>query len=174
MVGDETGTGEFKRRNLVILGAVMGFIYGFGLRLLANSHASHLAVMTIGFTCFMPFAMGCITVYFAEIGQPQRVRTWIWLPWVPLLAALGATMLTFLEGMICVMMFAPLAMILSSLGGLLGGMAARLIRSNRTRNVTVACVMALPLLTAPWEQHAFYRLELREVETQSTYKPHRK
>src|SRR5207253_5961352 len=93
MAGTETGTGEFKKRNLVILGAVIGFLYGFGFRILANSPSSHLAVMTMGFTCFMPFAMGCITVYFAEIGQPRRLWTWIWLPWVPLLAALGATML---------------------------------------------------------------------------------
>jgi uncharacterized membrane protein (UPF0136 family) len=164
MAGTETRTGEFKKPNLVILGAVIGFLYGFGLRMLANSQSSHFAVMTMGFTCFMPFAMGCITVYFAEIGEPQRVRTWIWLPWVPLLAALAATMLALLEGLICVMMFAPLALILASLGGLLGGLAARLIRSNRTKRLTMACVMALPLITAPWERHVLYRLEEREVE----------
>ena len=73
MAGTETGTGGFKKGNLVILGAVTGFLYGFGLRILANSSSSHLAVMTMGFTCFMPFAMGCVTVYFAEIGQPRRV-----------------------------------------------------------------------------------------------------
>ncbi len=164
MTGDDTGTGEFKRRNLLILGAVIGFLYGLGLRLLANSHPAGFQVMTIGFTCFMPFAMGCITVYFAEIGQPQRIRTWIWLPWLPLLAALVATMLTLLEGLICVLMFAPLALVLSSLGGVLGGLAARLIRSHRAKNLTMACVMALPLVTAPWEQQVFYRLDLREVE----------
>lgn len=164
MAGTEAGTGEFKKRNLVILGAVIGFLYGFGLRILTNYSPSHLAVMTMGFTCFMPFAMGCVTVYFAELGAPRRVWTWIWLPWVPLLAALGATMLTLLEGLICVAMFAPLAMILASLGGLLGGVAARLIRSNRARRMTVACVMALPLITAPWEKHVFYRLDEREVE----------
>src|SRR5215467_10738958 len=118
MVGVEAGTGTrkdgFKKRNLVIVGAVIGFLYGFGLRLLANSPSSHFAVMTMGFTCFMPFAMGCVTVYFAEIGQPRRIWTWIWLPWVPLLAALGATMLALLEGLICVVLLAPLAMILAS------------------------------------------------------------
>ncbi|HET8892008.1 MAG TPA: hypothetical protein VFQ41_24130 [Candidatus Angelobacter sp.] len=164
MARTKAATGEFSKRNLVILGAVIGFLYGFGLRILANSSLSHVAVMTMGFTCLMPFAMGCITVYFAEIGQPRRVWTWIWLPWVPLLAALGATMLALLEGLICVAMFAPLAMILASLGGLLGGLAARLIRSHRARRVTMACVMALPLVTAPWEKQVLYRLEEREVE----------
>jgi hypothetical protein len=162
--GTETRTGEFRKRNLVIVGAVIGFLYGFGLRIVANSPSSHFAVMTMGFTCFMPFAMGCVTVYFAEIGQPRRVWTWIWLPWVPLLAALGATMLALLEGLICVVLLAPLAMILASVGGLLGGVAARLIRSNRTKRLTMACVMALPLITAPWEKPVLYHLEEREVE----------
>lgn len=164
MVGTDTGTGEFKKRNLIILGAVIGFLYGFGLRILANSPSSHFAVMTMGFTCLMPFAMGCITVYFAEIGEPQRIRAWIFLPWVPLVAALGATMLVLLEGMICVAMFAPLAMILASVGGLLGGLAARLIRSNRAKRVTMACVLVLPMVTSPWEKQVLYQYQEREVE----------
>ncbi len=163
MIGGDTATGEFKRRNLLILGAILGFMYGFGLRLLANSQAAPLAVMTIGFTCLMPFAMGCVTVYFAEIGEPRRIRTWIWLPWLPLMAALAATMLTLLEGLICVMMFVPLAMVLASLGGVLGGLAARLIRSHRAKNLTMACVIVLPLVTAPWEKQVFYHYEEREV-----------
>jgi hypothetical protein len=55
-------------------------------------------------------------------------------------------------------------MILASVGGLLGGVAARLIRSNRAKRVTMACVMALPLVTAPWEKPVLYRLDEREVE----------
>jgi hypothetical protein len=73
-------------------------------------------------------------------------------------------MLALLEGLICVALLAPLAMILASVGGLLGGVAARLIRSNRAKRVTMACVMALPLVTAPWEKPVLYRLEEREVE----------
>jgi hypothetical protein len=164
MAGENAGTDEFKPRNLLIVGAIMGFLYGLGLRLLANFQPAGFEVMTIGFTCFMPFAMGCITVYIAEIGQPQRIRTWSWLPWIPLAAALVATILTFMEGLICVIMFTPLAMLLASLGGVLGGMAARLIRSHRTKNLTMACVMVLPLVTALCEKPVFYRLQLREVE----------
>src|SRR5215831_6185657 len=164
MAETETRTGDLKKRNLVMVGVGIGFLYGLGLRILANSPSSHFAVMTMGFTCFMPFAMGCVTVYFAEIGQQRRIWTWVWLPWVPLLAALGATMLALLEGVICVALLAPLTMILASVGGLLGGVAARLIRSNRAKRVTMACVMVLPLVTAPWEKPVLYHLEERKVE----------
>lgn len=155
---------ELKKSSWLIAGAVIGFLYGFGLRLLSNFHPAGFEVMTLGFTFFMPFGMGCVSVYFAEIRQAQRIRTWIWLPWIPLVAALAATMLMFLEGLICVVMFLPLGMVLATCGGLLGGVAARLIRSQRIKNVTMACVMILPLVTAPWEGRVFHALELREVE----------
>lgn len=155
---------EFRRREWFIGGAAVGALYGFGLRLLAGLHPAGFEVMTVGFTCFMPFAMGCITVYLAEMRGRQRIWVWIVLPWLTVLAALGATMLAFLEGLICVAIFAPLALILASLGGVLGGLSGRMIRSRRTRGMTVACVMVLPLLTAPWERQAFYQLDLRRVE----------
>jgi len=155
---------EFRRWEWFIGGAVIGVVYGFGLRLLASLHPAGFEVMTVGFTCFMPFAMGCVTVYLAEMRGRQRVWVWIVLPWISVLAALGATMLALLEGLICVAIFAPLALILGSLGGVLGGLSGRIIRSRRTRSVTVACVMVLPLLTAPWERHAFHQLDLRRVE----------
>jgi hypothetical protein len=61
-------------------------------------------------------------------------------------------------------MFAPLAMILASVGGLLGGLAGHLIRSNRARRVTMACVLVLPLVTSPWEKQVLYQNQEREVE----------
>jgi hypothetical protein len=163
-MADAGETSGLKRRNLIMLGAAIGFFYGVGLRVLANYHPAHSVVMTAGFICLMPFAMGCIAVYFAEIGEPQRIYKWLLLPWVPLMAALGAMMLTLLEGSICIAMFAPLAMLLASAGGVLGGLAARFIRSNRARRFTMTCVMFLPLLTAPWERHVLYQNQEREVE----------
>ena len=162
--GSYSTASEFRRREWFIGGAVVGALYGFGLRLLAGVHLAGFEVMSVGFTFFMPFAMGCITVYLAEMRGRQRIWVWIVLPWLTVLAALGATMLALLEGLICVAMFAPLALILGSLGGVLGGLSGRTMRSRRTRGVTVACVMVLPLLTAPWERQAFYQLDLRLVE----------
>jgi len=108
--------------------------------------------------------MGCITVYIAEMNHEQWVWTWIWLPWVPLAGALGAMMLTLLEGAICVAMFAPIALILATIGGVVGGVSGRMIRSRRTRNLTLACVAMLPFFTATWEKPVFYELQLRRVE----------
>src|SRR5262249_34210242 len=39
-----------------------------------------------------------------------------------------------------------------------------LIRSRQTKNLTVACVLVLPLLMASWEKQVFYERDLRQVE----------
>src|SRR5262245_34766879 len=155
---------EFRRWEWFIGGAVIGAVYGFGLRLLASLHPAGFEVMTMSFTCFMPFAMGVVTVYVAELKGPQRLWVWLVLPWLPVAAALAATMLSLLAGAIGAIIFAPLALVLATCGGIAGGVAGRMIRSRQAKNITVACVMVLPLFTASWEKQAFYEMDLRQVE----------
>jgi hypothetical protein len=144
--------------------AVIGGIYGLSLRVLAAWHGDVFRVMSIGFIFFMPFALGCLAVYIAEVKRAQRVWTWIWLPWLSVLAALGGTLLALLEGVICIVMFLPIGLLLGSLGGVVGGLAARFVRSRRRQTVTLACILVLPFLTGPWEKHVFYAWEARQVE----------
>jgi hypothetical protein len=73
---------RYPNKWLYIISAAIGAGYGLAVRLLAGSQREILAVMSIGFVFFMPFALGCIAVYVAEIRRPQRMRTWIWLPWL--------------------------------------------------------------------------------------------
>lgn len=156
---------ELPKRWLYAGCAVIGGLYGLTVRFLAG-HANHsvLTVMSIGFIFFMPFALGCLVVYMAEVKYPQRVWTWIWLPWLSVLAALGGTLLTLLEGFICIAMFLPIGLILGTVGGLVGGLAARFVRSRRRQTITMACILVLPFLTGPWEKQAFYQWEARRVD----------
>ena len=158
-----------RNRTLLISGSVVGFAYGFGLRLLSFFFPHFLSregtwVMTVGFTVFLPFAMGFIAVFSAEMKQRQRVWIWLFLPWIPLAATLAATMLAYLEGTICVVMFAPLGMVVSTVGGVIGGLAARSLASRRSRNASLACVMLLPFLVTSWEKPVLYRQNVRRVE----------
>lgn len=155
---------EINKRNLLLVGALVGLLYGFALRLLAGLHLAHFEVMTVGFICFMPFAVGCLTSYYVEARDPQSVWMWCFLPWISVAGALLASMLALLEGFICIVMFAPLALVLATLGGLMGGLAGRAIRSRRVRTFTVGCVAVLPFLAAIWERPALHALEQRQVE----------
>ncbi len=153
-----------KQKYLLLVSAAIGAAYGLSFRLLANSHPDWLTVMSVGFIFFMPFALGCISVYIAEVQRPQRVRTWFFLPWLPLLTALAALLVVVLEGVICIVMLLPVALPLASIGGAVGGLAARFVRSRRAKNLTMACVVVLPLLATPWEKQVFYQWETRGVE----------
>jgi hypothetical protein len=145
--------------------AGIGLWYGLVIRSAASFDGGHwLSVMSIGFIVFMPFALGFLAVFFAERKQAQRLWIWFLLPWAPLMAALVGMMLALLEGSICVVMFAPIGLVLSSLGGLFGGLAARFLRARHSKGLTVACVAVLPFLIAPWEGRVFYHFETRGVE----------
>jgi hypothetical protein len=161
---DTTGR---DRRNLglLIYGAAIGLLYGIALRLAGHFYRGQgSAVMLLGFLFFMPLAMGFIAVFLAEMKQEQRFWVWLLLPWLPVLGGCAAAMLALLEGMICVVMFLPLGLIVATIGGILGGLSARFLRQRRSRHVTVACVIFLPFMVAPWEQEVFHKLEVRQVE----------
>src|SRR5215472_1223909 len=155
---------SLNKRWLLITSVVIGAAYGLSVRLLAAFRWEILQVMSVGFLFFMPFALGCIAVYIVEIKQPQKTITWIWLPLLPMLAALGGTVLTLLEGWICVVMFLPIAIPLATVGGTIGGIAARYVRSRRAQSLVMVCIVMLPFPAGPLEKHAFYEWETRQVE----------
>jgi hypothetical protein len=158
--------GRNRNRNLLILGAVIGVVYGLAVRLVSHFFPdfSPSSVMTVGFICFHPFALGFIAVFLAETGKRQRIWAWLYLSWIPLAGTLLGVWLLFLEGLICILMFIPLGMLLSAMGGVAGGLAGRSLRSWRSRSASLACVMVLPFLVAPWEKQVLWEENFRQVE----------
>jgi hypothetical protein len=155
---------QITKTTWALIGAAVGLTYGLSLRLLAGLHVSGFEVMSLGFIVFMPFALGCVTVYFAELRGRQSLWVWALLPWVAVGGALAGTLIALLEGWVCAVMFLPIALVLATIGGIAGGLAGRVIRSRRIRAATMACVMVVPFFTASWEKPVFYQLESRQVE----------
>src|SRR5689334_3900931 len=89
---------KLRRRNLLLNGAWTGVVYGLALRILANGQLPGFQVMSFGFICLMPFGVGCLTIYFAEVERAQPLWRWFFIPWLPMVGALLATMLVLLEG----------------------------------------------------------------------------
>jgi hypothetical protein len=161
-----TNLGPRRNLKLLLAGTGVGIVYGAVIRLLASFPRTrdYVVVMSAGFILLMPFAMGFIAVYVAEIRQGQRKYIWALLPWLPVAGSLVAVMLLLLEGLICVVMLAPAAFLLATLGGLAGGATARNVRNGRARKFTMSCVMVLPLLSMLLEQPAAAPPEVRRVE----------
>jgi hypothetical protein len=152
---------------LFLIGASVGLLYGllirFGSVMFPNSNI--FAEMSIGFLLFLPFAMGFSTIFWIERRRAQSVSVWAFLPWIPILGGTLATVLVFWEGTICAVLFLPISLTLSTLGGLAAGYASNLRSSRKAANLTLGCVLLLPLLVTPWEGKVFSQSELRTVDT---------
>jgi hypothetical protein len=160
-------TPHYSRWKIIAYGVAIGIAYGLfigaGIRFHFLSGA--IGVMSVAFVVLMPLAMGYVTVFYIERHQPQHWALWIVLPWIPVVFATLATMAVLWEGMICAVMFLPLAMIISSIGGVIAGAIARSRRTRRVEDVSVACMILLPLLVGPWEQKIFNQKDVRTVES---------
>ncbi|HZQ67698.1 MAG TPA: hypothetical protein VFA68_04190 [Terriglobales bacterium] len=154
-----------RRTGLLLYGALVGFVYGLGVRIGFTSPATSksFAVMSLSFLFLMPFAMGFLTVYFVERRRPQPTWIWLVLPLLPVFAGLVTTLVALWEGMICILMFAPIGIGLGVIGGLLGGLLGRRLGSQRFSNLALMCVAVLPLVVSPWEQGVLNRREIRTV-----------
>jgi len=161
--------GENRSNRLrIALGAAFGALYGAGLRFLYGffPNPNHIfQIITVGFILFTPFGMGFITIFVIERRSAQSIWTWFLIPWVPLFAGLAAAGVLLWEGLICIVMFAPIAMISASIGGVAAGLIARLMRSRASRSATLACVVCLPLLISPLEHQLLSQRDLRSVES---------
>jgi hypothetical protein len=155
------------KKRLFLIGASVGLIYGLLIRVgsIVFPNSDIFGEMSVGFLFLLPFAIGFSTIFWIERRSAQRVAVWAFLPWTPILGGTIATVLVYWEGMICAVLFLPISLTLSTLGGLAGGYTASFKSSRKTGNLTLSCVLALPLLVTPWEAKVFSQNELRNVDT---------
>jgi hypothetical protein len=149
------------------LGALGGTVYGIVIRLAFRGNDKlneSLVVMSMAFLFVMPFVCGFLSIYFAEIRQKQSVAIWLLIPWFTVLGG-SVVMLAFaIEGWICILMYFPVGLVFSSVGGAVAGLIARNKRLKRAGNITTACILFLPFIFGPAESSLFHRREIRGVE----------
>jgi hypothetical protein len=152
---------------LVVAGAAVGLAYGLILRYGSRAfpNPAMFQIMTLGFMFFLPFAIGFITIFVIERRRAQNVWVWFLLPWIPVIAGELASVAFFWEGWICVVMFTPIALVASTLGGTAAGLIAHYGRSRRSKDATLVCVMCLPLLISSFEPQFLSQRDLRSVES---------
>jgi len=159
-------TGERYETNLkrIAFGTTVGFIYGAVLRYGFGWENKIFRTVTLGFVLLAPFAMGFITVFVIERRQAQPIWTWFLYPWIPVLGGVAGAGVMLWEGLICIAMFIPIALVASILGGVAAGLIGRMVRSRASRNASLVCVACLPLLITPFERQLFSQRDLRSVE----------
>jgi uncharacterized membrane protein YhaH (DUF805 family) len=127
--------------------AAQGVVAGIGVTLAAVA-ASTLLFGSYGYGLFVasPFVIGAMTAYFAnriqDMGEARTTRL------VLVAAALGGLALVFtaLEGIVCIVLAAPLGLGVAVVGGLLGRSIA--LRMTRSATHTLSAVALLPIVFA--------------------------
>jgi len=108
------------------------------------------AVMSFGYVLLMPVVLGAMTV-----GLSGRwSRSWwfnIFGPWITTLLMMIMSFAVGWEGSICVVMFTPLALVMSSLGGVATGLYVRSTRKLYKPMLLV--LILLPFATSAAESH---------------------
>ena len=153
-----TDTSIWTLRNRLIGGASFGLLYGITARLVAGHRdwMPFFSVMSIAFLWAVPMALGFLTVrQHPRPSWPYR----LFAPWLPTAAMLAFCWVVGWEGAICIAMALPILLVMSTLGGILGGWSLL-----RGKNVTIATAL-LPLVIAPLEQGIPARDQVHRLET---------
>ncbi|NIB45235.1 hypothetical protein HBA55_37030 [Pseudomaricurvus alkylphenolicus] len=143
------------------IGIILGVLYGLSIRVLWELDVLRNlgGVVTVSFMFFVPFVIGFIRVHFECKVQPSlTLGKMITVSWQPIFFFLLATVVTLMEGSICVAMALPAFMLCSSLGGVTAGY---LYQYFEKRNSTLLSVALFPLLIAP--------IEVNFIQLSSTY-----
>jgi len=138
-----------NRYRAIILGLVLGTLYGLLARLLVDvQFFRHFETMSLAFLFGVPAVIGAITVYFGTESQRASRLFRVCMPWVAVFAFLCTTVVVSLEAILCIVMLLPAFMFSASLGGvIIGGIMNHTVRRQQTLNM----FLALPFLFAPIE-----------------------
>lgn len=134
------------------VGIVLGVLYGLTIRIAWDLEATNGFgnLVTVSFMFMVPYVIGFIRIHFeSKVHATLTTRQMITIPWQSIYIFLLTTVVTLLEGSICVAMALPAFMFFASLGGLSAGKLYQYL--NKKRNATLMSVALLPLLIAPVE-----------------------
>jgi hypothetical protein len=120
-------------------------------------------VMTVAFLVLGPMVMGILTVRRAETSKPSAIWEWIVVPWLSVTLMMLMTALLNLEGVICIIMALPIALVCGSIGGIIGGLIGRRSRLSGTATL---CIAILPFVLGPIEANRHSPDQTRTVSSE--------
>lgn len=149
-----------RRGGLVapVAGVLIGAAYGLLGRLViglerkaAEGPAAVFGAVSIAFLFLVPAALGAVAVAVASRGAPASVARAICLPWLSVLCLMAGVFVTLFEGMVCIVMAAPVFATMSSVGGL-SVLVAHRVRGRHAASRTAAALAVVPFLVGPVEE----------------------
>jgi hypothetical protein len=141
-------TGKSLLASFLFSLAYMGILYG----LHGYSRAPWYSIMSLGFLLLGPFATGALVNAFAHDEDRGNFENLVLLPVLYSVISLVLACLLKVEGRICVLMAAPVFVILSPLGACAHYLFVR-NRKGPIRRAGLAGILMLPMIAGPIESH---------------------
>lgn len=128
----------------MLLGVAVAAVYGFGTCVLTiYSFDSYGAALFYG----TPVVAGAVAAYFYNRQESRSWQTSIGVSLLPMICIGGLFLIVALEGLICILMAAPLAIPLAAVGGVVGkGIADAELDERNARKQLAGCLLALPVI----------------------------
>ena len=164
---EPVGAPKRQLRTTTLVAVATGVAYGLIFRWLFGRKELEglFGVMSFAFLFLVPLVIGYLTIWIGERDGPWPWALRIPLPWLTSFAALGSALLLAWEGWICILLWAPLFVVESTVGALLAVLTRHLARRARARRAVATAVVLLPLLAGPVEKLWTPPVEIRTVAT---------
>ena len=147
------------------IGIILGVLYGISMRLFLefSDKFNFGSLVTISFMFLVPVAIGYIRVYFECTSETLLTYKQMAVKaWQPIFVFLLVSIITLLEGSICVAMALPAFMLFASIGGLLAGFVHRTL-VQKSKKAAMSIVL-LPLMLSPLEVNFLKLSQTYEVK----------
>ncbi|MFK3864909.1 SRPBCC family protein [Pseudoalteromonas rhizosphaerae] len=147
------------------IGIILGVLYGISIRVfLEFSDAFNFgSLVTISFMFLVPIAIGYIRIYFeCKLNKSMSYKQMAVKAWQPIFVFLLVSIVTLLEGSICVAMALPAFMLFASIGGVLAGFVHRKLEKESKK--VVMSVALIPLILSPLEVNFLKLSQTYEVK----------
>jgi hypothetical protein len=146
------------------IGILLGTLYGIFMRLFVELFDTYnlSSLVSISFMFLVPVAIGYIRIHFEfKSAKTLTKRQMVIIAWQPIFVFLLVSVITLLEGSICVAMALPAFMLFASIGGLLAGF----IKNRKTKNAnrSLLSIALLPVLLSPIEVNYLHLSKTYEV-----------
>ena len=140
-------------RRTALFSALLGVAYAIFARLAFDSDLDGVVeIMSVSFLFVAPIVAGFIPLFLWPVERAIRVRDILLVPAAITLVTMGIALLFALEGFICVIIWAPIFLIMSIVGASIGAIARRIKMPPSSRSLVLASVLALPYVLSPLEQ----------------------
>ncbi len=143
-----------QSRVRVLIALAAGVVYGLLLRVGFETKAlgvgSFFQIVSTAFLIVAPFCVGAVSVLVAADRKHIGLGRQVGISVVSMLLFLLAMFLCLLEGLICLVLVAPVFIVASIIGGVVAGLVNNHYQVGKS---TLGAFAVLPLLLAPIEAH---------------------